>query len=149
MKSKNLSNFNVILMFGYLFFYSYSTYSAWSSKTLFAFLLFIIIFFHLRLGFLKGMGPFKMPRSTLGIHVYYNKKLKIKKKKRKKKRKRILTNSKKSFWSVGIPQNCSWSWRKILKLRDISKRFLKFEFGNGDNIHMWLDLWHPAGVLIE
>ncbi|XP_059435384.1 uncharacterized protein LOC132168417 [Corylus avellana] len=55
----------------------------------------------------------------------------------------------KSFWSVGISQNCSWSWRKILKLRDIAKRFLKFEVGNGDNIHMWLDLWHPAGILIE
>ncbi|XP_059440872.1 uncharacterized protein LOC132173392 [Corylus avellana] len=55
----------------------------------------------------------------------------------------------KSFWSVGIPQNCSWSWRKILKLRSIAKRFLKFEVGHGDSIHMWLDLWHPAGVLIE
>jgi hypothetical protein len=56
---------------------------------------------------------------------------------------------KKSFWSVGIPQNYSWSWRKILKLRDTINRFLKFEVGNGDNIHMWLDLLHPAGVLIE
>jgi hypothetical protein len=56
---------------------------------------------------------------------------------------------KKSFWSVGIPQNCSWSWRKILKLRDIAKRFLRFEVGNGDNIHMWLDWWHPARILIE
>ncbi|XP_059436036.1 uncharacterized protein LOC132168952 [Corylus avellana] len=55
----------------------------------------------------------------------------------------------KSFWSVGISQNSSWSWRKILKLRDIAKRFLKFEIGNGDNIHMWLDLWYPAGILIE
>jgi hypothetical protein len=26
---------------------------------------------------------------------------------------------------------------------------LKFEVGNGDNIHMWLDLCHPIGVLIE
>jgi hypothetical protein len=29
----------------------------------------------------------------------------------------------KSLWSVGIPQNCSWCWRKILKLRDIAKKF--------------------------
>jgi hypothetical protein len=40
----------------------------------------------------------------------------------------------KSFSSEGIPQNCSWSWRKILKLRDTAKRFLKFEVGSGDNI---------------
>jgi hypothetical protein len=59
----------------------------------------------------------------------------------------ILKN--KSFWSVGIPQNCSWSWRKILKLRDVAKLFLRFEVGNGDNIHLWLDWWHPAGILIE
>jgi hypothetical protein len=44
-----------------------------------------------------------------------------------------------SFWSVGIPQSYFWSWRKILKLRDVAKRFLKFEVGNGENIHMWLD----------
>ena len=34
-------------------------------------------------------------------------------------------------WSVGIPQYCYWSWRKILELRDVAKRFLKFEVGNG------------------
>jgi hypothetical protein len=54
-----------------------------------------------------------------------------------------------SFWSVGIPQSCSWSWRKILKLRDVAKRFLKFEVGSGENIHMWLDSWHPAGIFLE
>ena len=36
-----------------------------------------------------------------------------------------------------------------MKLRDIAKRSLKFEVGNGDNIYMWLDLLHPARVLIE
>jgi hypothetical protein len=41
------------------------------------------------------------------------------------------------------------SWRKILKLRDVAKRFLKFEVGNGENIQMWLDSWHPSGILLE
>jgi hypothetical protein len=54
-----------------------------------------------------------------------------------------------SFWSVGIPHNCSWSWRKILKLRNIAKRLVKFEVGNGENIHLWLDSWHPLGILFE
>jgi hypothetical protein len=35
----------------------------------------------------------------------------------------------KSFWSVNIPQNCSWSWRKILKLRDKARRFLRLVKG--------------------
>jgi hypothetical protein len=52
-----------------------------------------------------------------------------------------------SFWSISIPQDCSWSWRKLLKLRDIAKLFLKFEDGDGSNIHMWVDNWHPAGIL--
>jgi hypothetical protein len=55
----------------------------------------------------------------------------------------------KSFWSVRIPQNCLWNWKKILKLRDIAKRFLRFEVGNGEHIHLWLDWWHLAGILLE
>jgi hypothetical protein len=54
-----------------------------------------------------------------------------------------------SFWRVSIPQNCSWSWRKILKLRDIAKNLVKFEVGNGDNINLWLDSWHPSSILFE
>ena len=34
-------------------------------------------------------------------------------------------------------------------MRDIAKRFLRFEVGDGENIHLWLDLWHPSGILIE
>jgi hypothetical protein len=26
---------------------------------------------------------------------------------------------------------------------------LKFEVGDGNNIHLWFDNWHPAGVLYE
>jgi hypothetical protein len=55
----------------------------------------------------------------------------------------------KSFWSVGIPQNCSWCWRKILKLSNITKKFLRFEVGDGKTIHLWLDCWHPAGILLD
>lgn len=54
-----------------------------------------------------------------------------------------------SFWNVNIPQTCSWSWRKILKLRPLAKPFLKFEVGNGQHIHLWVDNWHPAGILLE
>jgi hypothetical protein len=54
-----------------------------------------------------------------------------------------------SFWSVSIPQSCSWCWRKILKLRGIAKNFIKFEVRDGKMIHLWQDTWHPLGVLYE
>jgi hypothetical protein len=41
-----------------------------------------------------------------------------------------------SFWQVSLPQICSWSWRKLLKLRE-------------EHIHLWFDAWHPDGVLYE
>ena len=50
---------------------------------------------------------------------------------------------------VSIPQTCTWSWRKWLKLRDEAKHFVSFDVGNGKNIYLWFDAWHPDGVLYE
>jgi hypothetical protein len=56
----------------------------------------------------------------------------------------------KSFWKVKIPQSCTWSWRKILKLRDTARKFIKFKVGGIERIfHLWLDWWHLDGVLSE
>jgi len=54
-----------------------------------------------------------------------------------------------SFWEVPIPQHCPWSWRKILNLRSLAKQFLKFKIGDGSNIFLWHDYWHPTGRLID
>jgi len=55
----------------------------------------------------------------------------------------------KSFWSVSIPQNSSWNWRKLLKMRGLARDFIKFEVGTGSQIHMWIDNWHPFGGLVD
>jgi hypothetical protein len=31
----------------------------------------------------------------------------------------------------------------------IARNFLKFKVGNGKHIHLWLDNWHPFGLLYE
>lgn len=54
-----------------------------------------------------------------------------------------------SLWKVNIPQQCSWCWRKILKLREFTRQFIKFKVGSGCNIYLWLDNWHPDGILYE
>ena len=55
----------------------------------------------------------------------------------------------KSFWQVSILQICTWSWRKLLMLRDEAKHFISFNVGDGKNIYLWFDAWHPDGMLYE
>jgi hypothetical protein len=49
-----------------------------------------------------------------------------------------------SFWPIKVPQSCSWYWRKLLKLRVEANNFLRFDVGNGINIHLWTNWWHPV-----
>jgi hypothetical protein len=49
----------------------------------------------------------------------------------------------KSFWQISNPKVCSWSWKKLLKLRDIAKKFIRFKIGDGNRTFLWLDNWHP------
>lgn len=54
-----------------------------------------------------------------------------------------------SSWQVSIPHNASWRWKKILKLRNIAKQFLKHRVKDGRNIFLSYDNWHLAGCLID
>jgi hypothetical protein len=54
-----------------------------------------------------------------------------------------------SFWQIPIPKACSWSWKKLLQLRDIVKSFIRFKVGSGRNIFLWFDHWHPFGYLLD
>lgn len=53
-----------------------------------------------------------------------------------------------SFWSIrGTTSLGSWIWRKLLKLRDLAKDFLKVEVRNGRDSHFWYDDWSRFGNL--
>ena len=55
----------------------------------------------------------------------------------------------KSLWTVKIPQECSWGWRKLLKSRIEARKLISYEVGDGNNIFLWHNKWHPNGVLLE
>lgn len=54
-----------------------------------------------------------------------------------------------SLWNISIPKVCSWSWKKLLNLRETAKKFLNFKVGEGTSISLWFDLRHPAGRLLD
>ncbi|XP_028119112.1 uncharacterized protein LOC114316616 [Camellia sinensis] len=54
----------------------------------------------------------------------------------------------KSFWGIKMPSDPSWVWRKLLSLRDLIFSIIKFKLGNGENVFLWHDNWHPFGSLL-
>ncbi|KAK9275845.1 hypothetical protein L1049_023118 [Liquidambar formosana] len=53
-----------------------------------------------------------------------------------------------SFWSLSIPSDCSWTWRKILQIRSKVRPLFKHVIGNGEVTFLWHDNWHPLGPLL-
>ncbi|XP_022024390.1 uncharacterized protein LOC110924702 [Helianthus annuus] len=53
----------------------------------------------------------------------------------------------KSFWVCKVPASCCWSWRKILQLRPIVRKFFWSEIGNGSATSAWHDNWSEIGPL--
>ena len=54
-----------------------------------------------------------------------------------------------TLWDVRDTGLGSWVWRKLLKHRNLAKQFIRTDIGNGQSVKFWLDIWHPAGRLIE
>lgn len=52
-----------------------------------------------------------------------------------------------SFWELKIPHNCSWSWRKLLKLRDSIRPHIHHQVHNDEDTLLWYDNWLPMGPI--
>ena len=55
----------------------------------------------------------------------------------------------KPFWAIFAPQDSSWTWHKILSLRDKFKNCIKYLIGNGQLVFLWYDFWLPCGPLVN
>ncbi|XP_074341936.1 uncharacterized protein LOC141679333 [Apium graveolens] len=47
----------------------------------------------------------------------------------------------KYFWTLSVPTDCSWIWRKVLKLRRLALQFITYSIGRGCDISLWFDPW--------
>lgn len=52
------------------------------------------------------------------------------------------------FWSLVSGSNCSWCWRRLLKIRDQIRPLIFYRVGNGELIHIWIDNWHLRSPLV-
>ncbi|CAH8255023.1 unnamed protein product [Arabidopsis lyrata] len=54
-----------------------------------------------------------------------------------------------SFWSAPNSILGSWIWKKLLKLREDVKPFIRVEIGNGEDASFWFDAWMPQGSILH
>ncbi|KAK4381539.1 hypothetical protein Sango_2958200 [Sesamum angolense] len=43
----------------------------------------------------------------------------------------------------------SWTWKKLLKLRNQLYKGIQLQVGDGTEFKLWLDPWHPDGILLH
>ncbi|XP_026378461.1 uncharacterized protein LOC113272885 [Papaver somniferum] len=53
------------------------------------------------------------------------------------------------FWTLVVPKDCSWRWRRILEFRDTAKQFMGTFLGNGEKTSLYYGFWHPKGRLCD
>ena len=53
-----------------------------------------------------------------------------------------------SVWCARTPSYCSWSWRKILQLRERVRPFIRHKVYNGVGTFLWHDFWNQFGPLL-
>jgi len=54
-----------------------------------------------------------------------------------------------NFWTIKMPENCSWAWGKILKLRSLAWPKMKYIIGDDMTTSLWFDNWHPHSPLAD
>lgn len=54
-----------------------------------------------------------------------------------------------SIWTIRPSLDCSWVWRRICQIREQMQPHVSHLLGNGQCTKLWLEPWHPGGVLIH
>ncbi|GKV47540.1 hypothetical protein SLEP1_g54437 [Rubroshorea leprosula] len=54
-----------------------------------------------------------------------------------------------SIWKVKLPNDCSWSWKQILKMRTSIKDQVWVQIGDGRQTSLFYDLWLEGGRICD
>ncbi|KAH7659613.1 Reverse transcriptase zinc-binding domain-containing protein [Dioscorea alata] len=54
-----------------------------------------------------------------------------------------------SFWGITKKVDSSWSWRQLLKIRDVFKGFFEYKLGDGCTFSFWYDPWCHGSSLVD
>ena len=55
----------------------------------------------------------------------------------------------KCLWTYKVQPNASWTWLKIMKMREWVQPLIRYRVGNGRDIFIWHDSWHKEGLLVK
>ncbi|XP_074348472.1 uncharacterized protein LOC141687180 [Apium graveolens] len=53
------------------------------------------------------------------------------------------------FWTMKVPTDCSWIWRRILNLRMVAIQFISYHIVTGESISLWFDPWWRSCCLAD
>lgn len=54
-----------------------------------------------------------------------------------------------NLWEAKIPQDCAWTWRKMLQQRDKIKQFMGFKIRDGRQCSLFYDIWLGSEPLCD
>ncbi|XP_050232971.1 uncharacterized protein LOC126681477 [Mercurialis annua] len=54
-----------------------------------------------------------------------------------------------SYWGITKPYKASWSWRNLVKLREMAKEIFECKIGNGEDTLFWYDPWVNGNSIID
>ncbi|KAL0294562.1 UNVERIFIED_CONTAM: hypothetical protein Sradi_6878900 [Sesamum radiatum] len=52
-----------------------------------------------------------------------------------------------SIWTISARAG-TWGWRKMIRLRDTLRPYIRYQIGEGTSFSLWHDPWHARGPLI-
>lgn len=54
-----------------------------------------------------------------------------------------------NIWQIVIPSDCAWSWRKLLQIRNVFRKYMQVQIGDGRECSLFYDHWFGEARLCD